>query len=375
MKIAIIHDWLVTYAGAERVLEQMLNVYPDADLFSLVDFLDSTQRDFIQNKNVKTSFIQKLPFAKKAYRNFLPLMPLAIEQLDISDYDVVISSSHAVSKGVITGPDQLHICMCYSPIRYAWDLQHQYLKESGLDKGPKSFFIKLILHYIRIWDRANSQGVNKFISISNFISKRISKFYGRSATVIYPPVDINKFSLNLADREDFYVTCSRMVPYKKIDLIVETFSKKFPDKILVVIGDGPDMSKIKKLAKSNIKFLGHASSEDLMKHISTAKAFIFAAHEDFGISPIEAQSCGTPVIAFGAGGALETIIGLDKDFPTGVFFEEQSINSLYNAVTLFEKNIDKILPNSCRKNSERFSNNRFRNEFKDFVENSIKYKI
>jgi glycosyltransferase involved in cell wall biosynthesis len=374
MKIAIIHDWLVTYAGAERVLEQMLKVYPDADLFSLVDFLDPTQRDFICNKSVKTSFIQKLPFAKKAYRNFLPLMPLAIEQLDVSGYDVVISSSHAVSKGVITGPDQLHICMCYSPIRYAWDLQHQYLKESALDKGFKSFFIKLILHYIRIWDRANSQGVNKFISISNFISKRISKFYGRSATVIYPPVDINKFSLNLESREDFYVTCSRMVPYKKIDLIVETFSKKLPDKRLVVIGDGPDMNKIKKLAKSNIEFLGHASSEDLMKHISTAKAFIFAAHEDFGIAPIEAQSCGTPVIAYGSGGALETIIGLDDDFPTGVFFEEQSINSLYNAVILFEKKIDKILPNACRKNSERFSNKRFRNEFKEFTENLIEYK-
>ena len=371
MKIVIVHDWLVTFAGAERVLEQMLKVYPNSDIFSLVDFLEPNQREFIQNKEVKTSFIQKLPFAKKAYRNFLPLMPLAIEQLDVSGYDIVISSSHAVAKGIITGPDQLHICMCYSPIRYAWDLQHQYLRESGLEKGFKSFFIKSVLHYMRLWDRANSQSVDEFISISNFISKRIDKFYGRSAKVIYPPVDINKFPLNLNKRKDFYVTCSRMVPYKKIDLIVDTFSRKLPEKELVVIGDGPDMKKIKNLAGSNIKFLGHVSSEKLQRHISTAKAFIFAAHEDFGISPIEAQSCGTPVIAFGKGGALETIIGLDQDLPTGVFFDEQTPYSLYNAVVLFERNIEKILYESCRKNSERFSNKRFRSEFKEFVEKTL----
>ncbi len=375
MKIAIVHDWLVTYAGAERVLEQMLEVYPDADIFSLVDFIEEEDRFFIKNKSVVTSFIQKLPFSKKFYRNYLPLMPLAIEQLNLSEYDLIISSSHAISKGVISGPDQLHICMCYSPIRYAWDLQHQYLKESNLDRGVKSFFTKIILHYIRLWDRHNSKGVDHFIAISNFISKRIKKFYGRDSVVIYPPVDTDKFQIHEGDRQDYYVTCSRMVPYKKIDLIVETFAKKLPNENLIVIGDGPDRKKIEKLAKSNIRFLGHTSFESLQDYISKAKAFIFAAHEDFGISPIEAQSCGTPVIAYGKGGALETIKGLEQVNPTGVFFNEQNVDSLYNAIMKFEENHKLFSASACRENANRFAMNRFKQEFKIFVEEKLSQHI
>jgi len=366
MKIAIIHDWLVTYAGAERVLEQMLNVFPNADLYSLVDFLPADQRDFILNKPVTTSFIQKLPLAKNKYRNYLPLMPLAIEQHDLSSYDIVISSSHAIAKGVLTGPDQLHICMCYSPIRYAWDLQHQYLHESGLTKGVTGWMAKAILHYIRLWDYRTASGVDKFIGISNFIARRIQKVYGRDATVIYPPVDIEQFTC-CGKKEDFYFTASRMVPYKRIDLIVEAFTA-MPDRKLIVIGDGPDFEKIKTKAGPNVSLLGYQSFAVLKDHLQRARAFVFAAEEDFGIAPLEAQACGTPVIAYKKGGAVETICGAASSTPTGVFFEQQTIKSLQQAVCIFEDLTCKISSKACRENAIRFSLERFRCEFKHYVE-------
>lgn len=366
MKIAIIHDWLVVYGGAERVLEQMLKVYPDADLFSMVEFLPDGQRDFIINKPVTTSFIQNLPFAKKKYRGYLPLMPLAVEQFDLSAYDLIISSSHAVAKGVITGPDQCHICMCYSPIRYAWDLQHQYLRESGLDKGFKGWLAKWQLHKIRLWDLRTANGVDQFIAISNFIAKRIHKVYRRSSVTIYPPVAVQDFVL-CEEKEDYYFTASRMVPYKKIDLIVETFSKRFPNKKLIVIGDGPDFDKVKALAGSNVTLLGYQKCDVLKDHLARAKAFIFAAEEDFGIAPLEAQASGTPVIAFGKGGALETIKGLDCEQPTGLFFEQQTIESLALAIDQFENNMSVFSAQACVDNAQRFSETRFRQEFESFV--------
>ncbi|MEO8330919.1 MAG: glycosyltransferase family 4 protein [Gallionella sp.] len=369
-RIAIVHDWLSVYAGAERVLEQMLACYPQADLFSVVDFIPDGQRGFIQNKSVKTSFIQGLPFARTKYRQYLPLMPLAVEQFDLSDYDLVISSSHAVAKGVLTGPDQLHLCMCYSPIRYAWDLQHQYLRESGLNRGIKGWLAKWMLHRIRIWDTRTANGVDGFIAISHFIERRIRKVYRRDAIVIYPPVDVATFSLQ--DRkEDFYLTASRMVPYKKIDLIVKTFSA-MPSKQLVVIGDGPDFDKIKSKAGANVFLLGYQSRDVLRDHMQRAKAFVFAAEEDFGIAPLEAQACGTPVIAYGKGGALETIRGLDKKQPTGVFFSEQTVDSICAAINEFELVQTRISPNECRDNAMRFAPERFRAEFIAFVEQSQK---
>ena len=310
MKVAIVCDWLVTYAGAEKVLEQILNIFPEADIFALVDFLDEDNRSFIKNKKVVTSFIQKLPKAKIKYRNYLPLMPLAIEQLDVTTYDLVISSSHCVAKGVITGPNQIHISYVHSPIRYAWDLQHQYLKESGLIKGVKGKIAKAILHYMRMWDVRTANGVDFFIANSEFIAKRIKKCYRREAAVIYPPVDVEAFKMR-EEKEDFYLTASRMVPYKKMDLIVEAFSR-MPDKKLVVIGDGPDFGKIKSKATNNITLLGYQPFGVLKDYMQKAKAFVFAAEEDFGITPVEAQACGTPVIAFGKGGALETVKGLDE---------------------------------------------------------------
>lgn len=366
MKVAIVHDWLVTYAGAERALEQLLLLYPQADLFSVVDFLPAEQRGFIQNKPVQTTFIQNLPKAKNKYRNYLPLMPIAVEQLDLSSYDLVISSSHAVAKGVLTGPDQLHISYVYSPIRYAWDLQHQYLKESGLQKGIKGFLTKWMLHRIRQWDYRTANGVDEFIAISNFIARRIWKVYRRESTVIYPPVDVEAFSF-CNTKEDFYLTASRMVPYKKVDLIVEAFSKMV-GKELIVIGDGPDFNKIRLRAGANVKILGYQPFEVLKGYMQRARAFVFAAEEDFGIVPVEAQACGTPVIAYGKGGVLETVRGLEDTQPTGLFFKEQSVTSIVEAVKLFECEINKFSSYSCRENAMRFSVDSFKRQFSEYME-------
>lgn len=366
LKIAIVHEWFVTYAGSERVVEQILNLFPNADLFAVVDFLNDSQRGFIQNKPVKTTFIQRLPFAKAKFRQYLPLMPLAIEQLDLSAYDLIISSSHAVAKGVLTAPHQLHISYVHSPIRYAWDLQHQYLKESNLERGIKSWIARWILHQIRIWDTRTANGVDLFVSNSEFIARRIHKVYRRSATVIYPPVDLQNYTL-CKQKQEFYLTASRLVPYKRIDLIVEAFSQ-MSDRSLIVIGDGEQMAKIRAKASSNIKFLGHLEPEALREYMQKARAFVFAAEEDFGITPVEAQACGTPVIAYGRGGVCESVRGLDCDRPTGVFFAEQTVASIHAAVLEFEQNCDRILPTTCHENAMRFSTERFQAEFLQFVE-------
>jgi len=360
LKVAIVHEWFVDYSGSERVVEQMLNLFPQADLYAQVEFLPDDLKGFIQNKKVTTSFIQKLPKAKTKYRSYLPLMPLAVEQFDLSEYDLIISSSHAVAKGVITGPDQLHICMCYSPMRYAWDLTHQYLKESGLTKGLKSWLARYILHRIRMWDYRTANGVDQFIAISDYIARRIRKVYRRESTVIYPPVDVRNFSLQ-TEKEDFYVAASRMVPYKKIDIIVEAFAK-MTDKKLIVIGDGPELTKIRSKASDNIEFLGFQPTPVLRDYLQRAKAFVFAAEEDFGIIPIEAQACGTPVIAYARGGAQETVI----DGITGLFFGRQTANSVIDAIRRFELN-RWFEPKKIRANAERFSIERFGRNFKTFM--------
>lgn len=371
MRIAIVHDWLVVYSGAEKVLEQMLNIFPDADLYSVVDHLEENQRGFIKHKKANTTLIQKLPFSKKMYRTYLPLMPIAIEQLDLSRYDLIISSSHAVAKGVITGPDQLHISYVYSPIRYAWDLQHQYLQESGMNKGLKSIVTRYILHKVRNWDYRTANGVDFFISVSNFIGRRIWKTYRRDSITIYPPVNVNDFSYK-EEKEDFYMTASRMVPYKKIDKIVEAFSK-MPEKKLIVIGDGPDFKKIKAKAEANVILMGYQPFEVLKDYMQRSKGFIFAAEEDFGIAPLEAQACGTPVIAYGKGGSLETVRGFqEKDHPTGYFFYEQTPYSIKQAVEDFEQ--IKIEATDCRQHALNFSPERFCKEFRKYVEMKWKEK-
>ncbi len=365
INIGIVADWLVTYAGSEKVIKEFIDVFPSSELYSVVDFLSDSNRELFSGKKAKTTFIQKMPFAKSKYQKYLPLMPLAIEQLDMSGHDVILSSSHAVAKGILTGPDQLHISYVHSPIRYAWDLQHQYLRESGLSEGLKGFIAKYLLHKIRIWDYRTANGVDHFIANSKFISRRIHKVYGRSSDVIYPPVDVNNFTLN-ENKDNYYFTASRLVPYKRIDLIVDAFNE-MPEKKLVVVGDGSEMDKIKSKAKGNIEILGYQPNNIMQKHMQNAKAFVFAAEEDFGITPVEAQACGTPVIAFGKGGVLETIIPEGNQNPTGVFFDKQEPGSIIESVNKFESMQDLFEPTECRRNAEKFSEERFRTEINTYI--------
>ncbi|WP_065503707.1 glycosyltransferase family 4 protein [Burkholderia stabilis] len=364
MKIAIVHDWLVVPGGAERVLAHMIDCFPQADIYSLVDFLED--RDCLRGRAVRTSFIQKLPFARKRYRSYLPLFPLAIEQFDLSEYDVVLSSSYAVAKGVLSGPDQFHASYVHSPVRYAWDLQHQYLKEAGLARGPKSAIARALLHYIRNWDARSANGVDRVAANSHFIARRIRKAYRRDATVIYPPVDVDHLSLR-TDKDAFYLTASRLVPYKRIDLIVEAFSRT-PERRLVVIGDGPDMAKIRALAGPNVTLLGYQPFDVLHDHLQRARAFVFAAEEDFGISPVEAQACGTPVIAYGKGGVRESVRAWPGAGATGLFYRAQTVDALVAALARFEAlprgSFD---PHACRANAEFFGSARFRDELTRFV--------
>lgn len=365
-RVAVIHEWLVTFGGSEKVLAEILALYPDADLFAVVNFLSPEDRSRLPCKTIKTSFIQSLPFAAKQYRSFLPLMPLAVEQFDLSQYDLVISSSHAVAKGVLTGPDQLHVCYCHSPIRYAWDLQHQYLRETHLTQGIKAVLARLMLHYVRLWDTRTAHGVDLFIANSSYIARRIRKTYRREAVIVYPPVDVAGFPL-CAEKEEFYVTASRMVPYKRIDIIVEAFSQ-MPDRRLIVIGDGPEMRKLRAMATDNVMFLGYQNDAVLRDHLQRARAFIFAAEEDFGILPVEAQACGTPVIAYGAGGALETVAtarNTQGKSATGLFFLEQTAMAVRSAVVRFEAlHFD---PHECRLWAERFSRNSFADAMREQI--------
>lgn len=361
MKKALVHDWYYTNGGAEKVIHSITNIWDDFNYYALIDFLSERDRGFIlKGGKVKTSFIQKLPTAKKNHRKFLQLFPLAIEQLNLNDYGVVISSSASVAKGVLTNQNQLHICYCHSPMRYAWDLHYNYLKDKNLLTGIKGWYAKKVLHNLRIWDVTSSNRVDEFVANSNYIAKRIKKVYNRESTVIYPPVNTSLFDL-CSSKEDYYVAASRLVSYKKIDLIIRAFNE-MPDKKLKVIGDGPEMKKIISLAKNNIEILGRTDTDSMIYIFQKAKALVFAADEDFGIIPVEAQACGTPVIAYKKGGVTETVI----ENVTGVFFKEQKEGSIMEAVSKFE-NL-KFDYKEIRKNAERFSKERFEKEFKEFVD-------
>jgi glycosyltransferase involved in cell wall biosynthesis len=338
----------------------MLAEFPQADLYCLIDHMSERDRAWLGGRRPRTSFLQRVPLGRHLYRYLLPLMPFAIEQYDLGDYDVVISNSHAVAKGVITGPDQLHICYCYTPMRYAWDLQNQYLEEARLG-GLRNLFARLALHKLRIWDYRTAAGVDHFITCSNYISRRLFKTYRREATVIYPNVEVDDFEIGRA-REDYYFTSSRMVPYKKIGLIVEAFAE-MPERKLVVIGTGPQFKHIQKIATPNVTLLGYQPLEVLRDHLKRARAFIFAAEEDFGIAPVEAQACGTPVLAFGRGGASETIV----DGVTGLHFHAQTTEAIREVIERFEATKDGFDPIQIRAHALRFSTQRFRDEFRRFV--------
>lgn len=361
MKKALVHDWYYTNGGAEKVVTSINELYPSIDHYSLIDFLSRHDRDgILRGKSVKTSFIQKLPTARNNHRKFLQLFPLAIEQFDLSEYDVVLSSSSAIAKGVLTHHEQLHLCYCHSPMRYAWDLYYHYLTKAHLTKGIKGLYAKYVLHKLRQWDVISANRVDYFIANSQYIANRIKKIYRRQAHVIYPPVDTATFKLN-PHKEDFYFTASRMVPYKNIELIVRAFGH-MPNKKLYIAGTGPDFNKIAKLAKDNVTLLGFLPQEELIQYMATAKAFLFAAKEDFGILPVEAQACGTPVIAYGTGGVNETVIHQK----TGILFQQQQIRAVTEAVNYFET--QSFDPYVIRKNALRFSKGRFKKKFSTYVQ-------
>jgi len=359
-KTAITHEWLVSYAGSERCVESFTNIWKDADVYALVDFLNDEQRDIIlKGKKANTTFIQQLPFARKRHRYYLPLFPTAIERLNLADYKLIISSAHAVSKGVKTTKNQLHISYCHSPMRYAWDQSDHYLT------GVKGFFAKAFMNYLRKWDLKSAENVDFFIANSNHIAEKIKRIYNRESTVIYPPVDVDKFDVS-EKKDDYYLIASRFVPYKKVDLVVEAFNQ-MPDKKLIVIGSGPEKEKIKNIAGPNIEFLPHQPTDKLKEYIKKAKAFVFAAEEDFGIVVVEAMACGTPVIALNKGGTAESVI----DGKTGIHFDEQTPISLINAVKEFEKRIDYFDVQYIRKHAETFSRTIFEEKIKQFVSDKL----
>jgi glycosyltransferase involved in cell wall biosynthesis len=363
MRVAIVHEWLTVYAGSEKVLARMLDVFPEADLFAVVDFLPQDQRPLLGGKRAETTFIQRLPRARTRYRSYLPLMPFAVEQLDLAGYDLVISNNHAVAKGVRTAPDQLHVCLCHSPMRYAWDLQEQYLRAAGLGRGVRGALTRAILHRLRTWDRATAAGVDRFIAISDFIAGRIAKAYRREATVLRSPIDAAAFPLQ-TDKGDAYLAASRMVPYKRMDLIVEAF-RQMPDRRLTVVGDGPQEKRIRRAAAGaeNIEFLGRVTDRELADRMGAAKAFVFAALEDLGLMPIEAMACGTPVIALARGGTAETV----KDGETGVLFGRQSVESIRTAVERFEQ-IDGWDAAAIRVRAETFDQSHWRQRFSEIIQ-------
>ena len=358
-RVAIVHEWLVRYAGSEQVVAAMLKAFPQADLFALVHCPEGLRGTPLERAPVRSSFVQALPKAKEKYQTYLPLMPLAVEQLDLRSYDLVLSSNHAVAKGVLTRADQLHISYVHTPIRYAWDLYLDYLHESNMDRGIKSWLARAALHYLRLWDAAAANRVDFYLANSSYVGRRIEKLYRRSARVIHPPVDVARYQPELS-REEFYVAVSRFVPYKRMDLIVRAFTEM--RKPLVVIGDGSEFRKAQRLAGPSVKLLGYRSDEVVADYLQRARAFVFAAEEDFGITPVEAQAAGCPVIAYGKGGALETIVGWPAPEPTGVFFDSQSPEAIEAAVKLFEIHKDDFSPEACRRNAERFGQERFRHE-------------
>jgi glycosyltransferase involved in cell wall biosynthesis len=364
MKVALVHDWLAEYGGGEKVFAVIYSLFPDADIYTLIYNESSLVKLNIPKHKVTASFIQRLPFAGKKYRNYLSLFTKAIESFDLSNYDLIISSSSCIAKGVLSHAGQLHICYCHSPVRYAWDLYFQYLNHSGLNAmNPMSIYVKYVLHKLRVWDIISSNRVDHFISNSNYIRQRIFKIYRREATTIYPPVSVYDFSSHSL-KDNYYFTCSRLVSYKKIDLIAESFTH-LPDKKLIIIGAGPERKKIERMKTPNIEILGYQPFSVMKKYMERAQAFIFAADEDFGIAPVEAQACGTPVIAFAKGGSLETV----KENETGLFFYEQSPNAIIDAIIRFEK--QEFDHRIIRQHAEQFSEERFKREFKDFVLNKF----
>lgn len=364
-RVAVVHDWFNCIAGSEKVVKEIMHCFPDADVFSLVDHLSTEERESLGiRKPIETSFINRLPFQKR-FRNYLPLMPMAIEQFDLRPYDIVISSSHAFGKGVLTSAEQLHLTYVHTPIRYAWDMYQEYLEQENLGWGVKSSIIRSSLHYIRMWDRSTADRPDVYMGNSGYVANRIRKTYNRDAHVVYPPCDVHKMTVQQA-KEDFFLAAGRLVPYKRFDMVVDAM-KQLPDQKLVLIGDGPEMQKIKSKAGDNVEILGYQSDEIMHDYMRRAKAFVFAAVEDFGIMPVEAQACGTPVVGINRGGVAETVI----DRKTGILFDQQTVDSVARAMqTVADLPKGYFDADEIRKHAEKFSRDAFRENLMRIVEQS-----
>ena len=368
LKYALVHEWLTPKAtgGSELVVQEVLK-HIDADLYALIDFESINPQSYLFGRSIGTTFLQHLPFARNGVQKYLPLLPLAIEQLDLGSYDVILSSSHAVAKGILTAPQQLHICYCHTPMRYIWDLTFDYLRSSRMGRGPQGLITRYLLHRLRQWDTLSANRVDYFIANSQHTANRIWRCYRRPATVIYPPVNIERFPF-LAQKEDFYLTVSRLVSYKQVSLIVEAFNQLgYP---LIVIGDGPELEAIRKLAQPNVQVLGFCADTVVEQYMAQAKAFVYAAYEDFGIALVEAQACGTPVIAYGAGGALETVRDIRQypDSGTGLLFKTQSAAELVEAVKMFEALQGAFSPERTQLHAALFAPKIFSDRYLTFLE-------
>jgi glycosyltransferase involved in cell wall biosynthesis len=357
-KIALVHYWLVGMRGGEKIVECLCKIFPDIDIYTLVCDKNKIS-SIINSKKIYTSSIQKKPFSKKHHQVYLPFMPIAIEQFDLSDYDIVISSESGIAKGVLTKPETCHICYCHTPMRYLWNMYFDYLENERI-RFLKRKFIEAFFNYLRVWDLATASRVDYFISNSNNVRKRVLKYYKRDSAVIYPPVPVSEFKFS-EKKEDYYLIVSQLVSYKRIDLAVEAFNSL--GRKLIIIGDGPEKKKLARKAGKNIEFLGWQDDRALKEYYSGARAFIFPGEEDFGITPVEAQASGTPVIGYGRGGLLETVI----DGVTGLFFYSQDAQSLAGAVEEFEKIENKMDRHIIRENAGRFDTAIFEKEIKSFI--------
>ena len=359
IKLGLVHEWLTDWGGSEAVTAELLGLHPGAKLYALFEFLKNQDRQKLGERVIGKTFLQNLPGMHERFWYWLWLMPTAIESLDLREHELILSSSHAFAKGVLTHSDQLHISYVHSPMRYAWDMYHEYLHDYGLDRGLRGLLARRMFGRLRQWDRQTANNVDLFIANSAYVARRIWRAYRRPAVVIHPPVDIERIPV-IERKENFYLTVSRLVSYKRVDLIVEAF-RATPERKLLVVGDGPELNRLKQMASPNIEFLGHRPDHEVQSLLGRAQAFVFAAREDFGITPVEAQAAGTPVIAFGAGGALETIVpAAQGNAGTGIFYPEQTPQSLIAGLQQFESIRDQFTAVRCRAQAERFSRQVFR---------------
>jgi glycosyltransferase involved in cell wall biosynthesis len=361
-RVAIVHHWLVTFGGGERVLEAIASLFPDADIFTLLADPQCIPAS-LQGRRIEESFLAKLPGARRFHRHLMPLYPLAVEHLDLRGYDLVISSDAGPMKGVLVSPDAVHICYCHAPMRYLWTLYHEYHRELS---RPAKLLFPLAAHYLRAWDFAAAQRVTVFAANSLNVAKSIRQYYARPSTVLYPP--IHMASARLEQPGDSYLTVGRLVKYKRIDLLIAACNRL--KRKLRIIGSGPEERLLRSQAGPTIEFLGQVSDEILWKEYARCRALLFAAEEDFGMTPLEAQACGRPVIAYGRGGALETILTTSKQ-NTGSFFREQTESAVSRGILEFERQEHTFDPGFIRSWAQRFEPNRFLQGMRSLVDNAV----